>query len=371
MDNTHSHNFQTTLNLHEVDLHSWPNDLFMLHVMDKPWGDGLNIRSSIAFHDLRQVLSERFSVRFCYGDKRLFASNETVALVLDYNRISQMYAIEFACAHQEQLQSLRHWLKEMLPPVVDDEANLFVAFWSKSSTRGAHARGRSIAVSSWASIRGNYSTHTVRAMDTLINFQPEDVAAGKLILVHGPPGTGKSYALRALMHEWRQWCKPQYIVDAEQFFGDAEYMLNVLLDSEEARYLTLELDEEDRHQEWRLITVEDAGEFLKPDASLYEGQALSRLLNLTDGFIGQGLKVLVLLTTNEEIDTLHAAVSREGRCIADILFDKLSPDEVDRWCAQHALAPQGHELNIAELYALTREERKISHRRKKTIGFGR
>lgn len=81
--------------------------------------------------------------------------------------------------------------------------------------------------------------------------------------------------------------------------------------------------------------------------------------------------MLVLLTTNEEIDTLHAAVSREGRCLADILFDKLAPDEADQWCAQHELDPQRREMTIAELYALTREKRKISHRRKKTIGFGR
>lgn len=274
MNKSNSQSFETIVNLNDLNLYSWPSDLFMLHVMDKPWGDSLVIRSSLAFQDLWQKISERFSVRFCLGEKRLFAANDTIALAIDYNRVSQNYSFEFACTDLDEMQELRHWLKEMLPPVVEDEANLYVSFWSKGGVRGAHACGRTIAVSTWSSIRANYTAQTAEALSALISLQPEDVEAGKLILMHGPPGTGKSYALRALMHEWRRWCKPQYIVDADQFFGDAEYMLNVLLDSEEARYLSVELDEDEHKPEWRLITVEDAGEFLKPDAALYEGQAL-------------------------------------------------------------------------------------------------
>jgi hypothetical protein len=47
-------------------------------------------------------------------------------------------------------------------------------------------------------------------------------------------------------------------------------------------------------------------------------QALSRLLNLTDGLLGQGRKVLVAITTNEDLTRLHPAVVRPGRCLARI-----------------------------------------------------
>ncbi len=50
---------------------------------------------------------------------------------------------------------------------------------------------------------------------------------------------------------------------------------------------------------WRCIIPEDTGELLAADARATNGQALSRFLNLADGLIGQGLNVLLLVTTNE------------------------------------------------------------------------
>ena len=48
------------------------------------------------------------------------------------------------------------------------------------------------------------------------------------------------------------------------------------------------------------------------DAKERTGQALSRFLNVVDGLIGQGLRLLVLVTSNEELGKLHPAVSRPG-----------------------------------------------------------
>src|SRR5207248_7878403 len=77
---------------------------------------------------------------------------------------------------------------------------------------------------------------------------------------------------------------------------------------------------------WRLLVLEDTGELLRPDAKSIIGQGLSRFLNVVDGLIGQGLRILVLVTTNEEIGTLHPAVARPGRCAANIDFTALPAD---------------------------------------------
>jgi hypothetical protein len=46
-------------------------------------------------------------------------------------------------------------------------------------------------------------------------------------------GTGKTFGLRALAWEWREWCDFHYIVDPDTFFGQhADYLMSVLLQPE-------------------------------------------------------------------------------------------------------------------------------------------
>jgi ATP-dependent 26S proteasome regulatory subunit len=79
---------------------------------------------------------------------------------------------------------------------------------------------------------------------------------------------------------------------------------------------------------------------------------LSRLLNVVDGLIGQGLRVLVLVTTNEPIRALHPAVARPGRCAANIEFDPLSADEASAWLKAHGQEqPSEIPMPLAELFA--------------------
>jgi ATP-dependent 26S proteasome regulatory subunit len=111
-------------------------------------------------------------------------------------------------------------------------------------------------------------------------------------------------------------------------------------------------DEGEGSKAWRLLVLEDTGELLTPDAKSVIGQGLSRFLNVVDGLIGQGLRVLVLVTTNEPIKTLHPAVARPGRCAANIEFWPLSAEESSAWFEQHGSAERSDEaLLLAELYA--------------------
>ena len=104
---------------------------------------------------------------------------------------------------------------------------------------------------------------------------------------------------------------------------------------------------------WRLLVLEDTGELLTPDAKTVIGQGLSRFLNVVDGLIGQGLRVLVLVTTNEEIRKLHPAVARPGRCAANISFTPLSREEASAWLSERGTdASVSDATTIASLYAL-------------------
>ena len=73
--------------------------------------------------------------------------------------------------------------------------------------------------------------------------------------------------------------------------------------------------------------IEGADELLREDAKSRVSQALSRLLNLGDGILGQGIAVIVLITTNEPIQLLHPALLGPGRCLAEIEFRKFTAAE--------------------------------------------
>jgi len=89
------------------------------------------------------------------------------------------------------------------------------------------------------------------------------------VLWHGEPGTGKTFALRALVRAWRPWCAPHFITDPEDLLsGGSAYLLDVLT-----------VGDRDGERAWRLVILEDAGELLSVDARAKSGQALSRLLN--------------------------------------------------------------------------------------------
>ena len=75
-----------------------------------------------------------------------------------------------------------------------------------------------------------------------------------------------------------------------------------------------------RERGWRLLVLEDTGELLTPDAKTVIGQGLSRFLNVVDGLIGQGLRVLVLVTTTRRsassiLPSRDPALRRERRLL--------------------------------------------------------
>jgi hypothetical protein len=88
-------------------------------------------------------------------------------------------------------------------------------------------------------------------------------------------------------------------------------------------------------------------------------------LNLTDGLLGQGLEVLVALTTNEPVWQLHPAVVRAGRCLAEVHVGPLTFAEAAAWLGTTGGVSQDG-MVLAELFARTagtpgKVERQPSH----------
>src|SRR5207253_3227790 len=115
------------------------------------------------------------------------------------------------------------------------------------------------------------------------------------------------------------WCDAHIISDPEAFFTSPDYLLEVVGEAPRPDFREpLRGLDELAPRRWKVIICEDADEYLRSDARERSGPALGRLLNLTDGLLGEGARTLVVLTTNDSLGRIHPAVQRPGRCRASI-----------------------------------------------------
>lgn len=241
-----------------------------------------------------------------------------------------------ASADRVALRGVLARLGKLIPvtpekPAEELDESVTVRFVHRDQYGGPSVMARDIEAPKWEQIARNYAPSARDALAGLLPAKLDDLS-GHFAVVHGPPGTGKTTYLRALMQAWRGQASFWYVMDAERFFGDPAYMTSVLFSA--------------TSREWNVLLVEDAEEFIAPGAKAQVGQALSRLLNLGDGLLGQGLKHLFVFTTNAPDQELHPAMIRPGRCFAKIEVPLFTAAEAGDWLG----GPADGEMSLAELY---------------------
>ena len=228
---------------------------------------------------------------------------------------------------------------------------------------------------SWESVKDNYGLS--KDIEHLINLDnPHE--AGKLIFWHGSPGTGKTYAIRALMREWRNKTKFVYVIDPEAFFSVPSYLMTTI------QRLTTEVgygddgedgedegEDKDKKKKSVLIVIEDGLDILLAETRKRNAGAMGRLLNITEGILGQGINLMVLVTTNEPVKEIDPAYTREGRCLQLLEFPLFSVESAKAWGVNHKIDIKTKEpVSLAKLYALKSHSKVNLSQIRDTIGFG-
>jgi hypothetical protein len=271
----------------------------------------------------------------------LLGDGWSVHLVLSTRRpeVQVMVTAATAALADEVMGTVRR----AVPPSPGSDGKARLTMWTVGSGGSPNRHRRWVDTPGWVSIAANYPGEVRTALARLTGLPEPPEHGGRLLLWYGEPGTGKTTAIRALSHEWRNWADIHFVLDPEAFFGSPEYLMHVVADEDlwDPRAMST--------SRWKVLVVEDADELIRADARVDAGASMGRLLNLTDGILGHGLRVLLLITTNEPMRGLHPAVVRPGRCLADVQFRPFSRAEAEAWLDGAAQVPAG-ELTLAELY---------------------
>lgn len=276
-------------------------------------------------------------------------SGRATLVIYEYSSATH---IEIAAADHETAGALWDFVRDRAVSLLQSDNWVPCALWAASSgmPRNEPHQVRAVA---WPDVRRNYPRKTARSLEWLMSMSggpPAD--RGRLILWHGPAGTGKTTAVTSLMSAWLPWCSTSLISDPERFFLEPDYLMTVTRSSDVATMKgKLGRMDQPSAKRWKLVVCEDADEYLRADARQRSGPALGRLLNLTDGLLGRGSDAIVLLTTNDDLTRLHPAVTRPGRCLSLVNFPAMSGSEAAEWCPPGLPAPTNG-ATLAELFAL-------------------
>lgn len=255
------------------------------------------------------------------------------------------------------IETLRH--ADDLAP---DEIEL--RFWFGGSEGRAHFQLKRAAVRNVSEVSDVLSTSAASALSQLAD---DGWKRGGIHVWHGPPGCGKTTAIQALAHAWRDHLVPDVVLDPEIMLSGTQYLMRVLASPNSPRLKSLKVT-----VPRRLIVLEDAGEFVGIDAREQTGSGISRLLNMSDGMFGNGRTPIVIITTNEPVAMLHPAILRPGRCRSVVEFGPVPKAQAQAW-----LAKQGHvagnspnrDMSIAELAALAELSAPVIETSSHKVGF--
>lgn len=275
-------------------------------------------------------------------------------------------AFYITSTHAEQAQALKTWCLDNLKSTEDHkEEEVRIGFWHNAA--GGPVRSTSfLEAPYWENIKKNYDKETLPKLENIVKCDPNNIS-GRLLLLHGAPGTGKSSFFRSLAREWASWCKVDVVLDPEVLFGQADYLLQVTLhekgevwDDDEGRYVP--------EGKWSLLLLEDCDELISAEAKSVTGQGLARLLNITDGILGKGSKSLIAITTNEDVNKFHPAVTRPGRCLANIEVPPLGVEQAQQWLG--ARGTVSSPTTLAQLYEIIAGQNNYTEKEQSVQGVG-
>jgi hypothetical protein len=168
-----------------------------------------------------------------------------------------------------------------------------------------------------------------------------------ILLLIGPPGTGKTTFIRGLLH----YAEKNAIVTYDEKILERDYVF--------ARFIEDDVG---------VMVIEDADNFLK---SRDDGNTMMhRFLNVGDGLISMRGKKLIFSTNLPSIRDIDSALIRPGRCFDIVTFDNYTVEEAEKLATKIGVSferkEDGGTYSLAEVF---HKQRNANPKQTRKMGF--
>ena len=191
----------------------------------------------------------------------------------------------------------------------------------------------------------NYTVEISSTFDFLCAELSKEQLQNKFTLLSGPPGTGKTHFVRALISSLSNTAIINLDQSVASNFSSSQILSALLKFKQENDFQSI------------LFLIEDA-DYLILTRSLDNMGPLSSLLNASDGILGDIFNLRILATTNAKKIEIEKALLRPGRLLKHVEFGLLSTTQANQIFARLAseknlVAPENiftASKSLAEIY---------------------